>query len=185
MREIEILVKVLESKNSALKKLSKYTNHHVSKIVDKYYYIPGHKGMIPSKNRNANEMFRLRTKNNKSFITFKKDVFSGKNWLYSDEYETEVKDINTMIDMFKLLGFKPLVTVNNTRDIYLYDDYEICLEDVKNLGLFLEIECLNPKNKSPTIVRKNIFDLIKTIGIQVSDEVQAGKAELLYLKLKK
>ena len=182
MKEIEILVKVLESKKSALKKLSKFKIDHVAKIVDKYYIHPKIRELIPTKTKSATSMLRVRTKNNKSFVTYKKGFFSKKQWLYSDEYETEIKDPKIMMQIFEKLSFKPIIIVDNTRTVYYYKNYEICLEEVKNLGLFLEIECTAPGTKNPLIVRKEIFKLIEFIGIKVSDEVQAGKAELLWRK---
>lgn len=182
MREIEVLVKVLDSKNSALKKLSRFGTPKIAKIVDKYYYNERIKGMY---RRDMTEMLRVRTKNDKSYITYKKDIFLGKKWQYSDEYETEVKDPKIIEKIFNFILLKPLVTVNNTRYIYYYSDYEICLEIVKDLGVFLEIECLKPGRKTANQVRKEIFELIKSIGIKVSAESQLGKAELLYRKKKK
>jgi predicted adenylyl cyclase CyaB len=178
MREIEVLVQVLESKNSALKKLSKYGEPKIANIIDKYYYDERIKGMYK---RDMTEMLRVRTKNDKSYITYKKDIFLEKKWQYSDEYETEVKDPMIIEQIFKFLMLKPLVTVNNTRSIYYYNNYEICLEDVKDLGLFLEIECLKPGRKTPDAVRKEIFELIEEIGIKVS----IGKAEMMYKKKRK
>lgn len=182
MREIEVLVKVLESKNSALKKLSVFGKPKIAKIIDKYYYDERIKKMYGD---DIAEMLRLRTKNEKSYVTYKKDIFSGKEWLYSDEYETEIKNPKIMEEIFKKILLKPLVIVNNTRYIYYYSDYEICLEVVKDLGLFLEIECLKPGRKTPQKVRSEIFSLIKKIGIQTSKEVQMGKAEMMYKKKKK
>ncbi len=185
MREIEILVRVLESKQSALQKLSQFKKDHVAYIVDKYYVHPAFKELIPVRNGNATAMLRVRVKNGKSFVTYKKDVFSKGNktrWLYSDEYETEINDPKIMMQIFENLSFKPLVVVNNKRTVYYYQQYELCLEEVKNLGLFLEIECKNPGSKSALAVRKEIFALMNSIGIKVSSEVQAGKAELLWKK---
>lgn len=182
MREIEVLVKVLEPENSALKKLSKYGKPKIAKIVDRYYYDERIKGMYK---HDMTEMLRVRTKNDKSYITYKKDIFLGKKWQYSDEYETEVKDPKIIEEIFKFILLKPLVTVNNTRHIYYYSDYEICLEVVKGLGLFLEIECLKPGRKTPQNVRAEIFKLIEKTEIKVSKELQIGKAEMMYKKKRK
>jgi adenylate cyclase class 2 len=182
MKEIEILVKVLESKKDALKKLSRFRKDHVAKIVDKYYYHPSRKGMRPSGAKSSTEMLRIRKKDGKTLVTYKKDVFAGKKWLYGDEYETTIGDAEIVSEIFEKLGFKPLVVVNNSRTIYYHNDFEICLEDVKNLGLFLEIEYVGKNSKNPTAIQKKIFDLIDATGINVSKEVNQGKAEMLYRK---
>jgi len=76
MKEIEILVKVLESKKSALKKLSKFKVDHISYITDRYYYHQSHKGFLLTKNKSSTEILRTRIKDGKSYITYKKDVFT-------------------------------------------------------------------------------------------------------------
>ena len=38
------------------------------------------------------------------------------------------------------LGFRELVRIDNMKYVFLDSDYEIVLEEVKGLGLFLEVE---------------------------------------------
>ena len=182
MREIEILVKVLESKNSALKKLVRFRKDHISLIVDQYYYHPWRKGLLPTKNNSATEMLRIRIKDRKSYITYKKDVFSKTGWSYSDEHETEIKDPKIVDNILRNLDFKPLVKIVNKRTVIYFKKFEICLEEVKGLGLFLEIECIRPGKKDPEIIRREILELIQLLGIRVSKEMIAGKAELIFRK---
>jgi adenylate cyclase class 2 len=182
MREIEILVKVLESRKSALKKLSKFKIDHISNITDQYYYHPSRKGLLPSKERNSSEMLRTRIKDGKSYMTYKKDVFTKTGWAYSDEHETRVENAGIVDEILLGLDFKPLVKVVNKRTIYYYKIFEICLEEVKGLGLFLEIECIKPGKRDSESIRQEIIGLIKDIGIKVSEESKMGKGELLYRK---
>jgi len=182
MREIEILVKVLESKKSALKKLSRFRIDHISNIADQYYYIKDQRGFLPTRNKSATEMLRVRKKDGKSYITYKKDVFTKTRWAYADEHETEIIDAKVVSDILEKLGFKPLVKVINKRTICYYKEFEICIEEVKGLGLFLEIECIKPGKKNSEKVREDIITLIRNIGIKVSDEMSMGKGELMYRK---
>lgn len=182
MKEIEILVKVLEPKSVVLKKLSRFKIDHISNIVDEYYQNNHIKGLLPTKNAPSSEMLRTRIKDGKSYITYKKDVFTKTGWAYSDEYETGVNDIKIISDILKKLGFKLLVKVINKRTIYYYKTFEICLEEVTGLGLFLEIECLKPGKRKPEAVRDEILALIKSLNIKVSEESMMGKGEMLYRK---
>jgi predicted adenylyl cyclase CyaB len=45
-----------------------------------------------------------------------------------------------MISILTKLGFEELVTVNVVKHIYHTSEYEIVLEEVERLGLFLEVE---------------------------------------------
>ncbi len=183
MKEIEILVRVLEPKKSALKKLSKFKCTGKKRVYDKYYYHPANKNMQWSKKLGLTEFFRVRRKGDKAYITYKKDVFKNKSWLYSDEYETEISNPETMEKIIEMLKLKPFVTVDNNRTFFYHDDYEITFEDVKGLGIFLEVERLNLKDEKPEDVRKDIFKFIDSTGIKVSEEMISGKPELMYNKI--
>jgi predicted adenylyl cyclase CyaB len=182
MREIEILVRILEPKINALKKLSRFKIHHISNISDQYYHNPIHKGFLPTMKKNSSEMIRTRIKDGKHYFTYKKDVFTKSGWAYSDEYETEVKDAKVIDAILRNLEFLPLVKVVNKRTIYYFKTFEICLEEVKGLGLFMEIECITPGKRSSEKIRDEILELINDIGIKVTEESKMGKGELLYRK---
>ena len=66
------------------------------------------------------------------------------------------------------------------------------MEDVKDLGLFLEVELLNvpdengvEKDFDVEDERKKIFEFVSVLNIKLSDELNVGKPELLLRKLKK
>jgi len=45
-----------------------------------------------------------------------------------------------MKNIFKVLNFKYLITVDKNRSVWNYGDYEIYVDKVKDLGEFIEIE---------------------------------------------
>lgn len=179
MKEIEILVKIEEDKESALKKLSKFKSEGIKEIKDYYFAVPNNSNPIT-------KWLRIRKENNKTKIAFKKDHLTKDNkWLYSDEYETEVEDFEIIKKIILNSGHTPLVNIINKKHIFRTDKYEIVLEDVEDLGIFLEIEKLNPKeDENIEEVRKKIFELMIETGINVSEEMHLGKPELLLKKKK-
>ena len=181
MKEIEILVEVRESKESALKKLQRFKHAGTVNIQDTYYYDPRHKEQFIDENDAFKRMFRVRRKGDKAFLTYKEDHFEEEEWLYADEWETRIDDPAIMQSILEHLGYEALVVVNNTREVFITEDYEIVLEDVKDLGLFLEVEALSPKDDA-RIVRERIFSLLSSLEMTISGESKAGKAELLYAK---
>lgn len=80
-----------------VKKLRGY-NYVGEKItIDSYYYDPLRKNLQLDGNMQLNECFRLRTRGNKNYITYKVDNFDeNKIWIYSDEYETEVSNMEQL-----------------------------------------------------------------------------------------
>ena len=184
MKEVEISVEVAESKASALKKLSKFKSEGVKNIHDIYFCDPDKEDVDISRESILDNSFRLRKKGDKSFLTYKIKRFDDKGrWIYSDEYETEVLDYENAKKIIERLGFKPLVEIKNERHIFLKNNYEIVLEDVKDLGLFMEVEALNLKeNADVSRINKEILSFINSLGIKLGKELNFGKPELMLKK---
>ncbi|AJF62806.1 MAG: Adenylyl cyclase CyaB [archaeon GW2011_AR20] len=180
MREVEILVKVLDSKQKALRLLKKLKFKGAIKILDTYYYDPRRKNLQILNKRYPKEWFRIRNKENKVYIAYKKDYLNKGKWLYSDEYETEVKNTKIIKKIISSLGLKKFFQIDNIKYTYLTKDYEVVLEDVNELGLFLEVEKLNVKDSDNIIkIRKSIDKFIDRLGINVSSELHIGKPEMM------
>ncbi|MCK4781351.1 class IV adenylate cyclase [Candidatus Parcubacteria bacterium] len=185
MKEIEILVQVLEKIDTAKKKLNDSLKYIGDKdIIDFYFYNPLKYKIDPSDEHPLKEIIRVRKANNKSFITYKKNKFDEKgNWLYSDEEEVEVSNSQSAIKIIKKLGFKALIEVKNTKSVFVNDKYEVVLEKVKDLGYFLEVEIRNPtKDINVESAKNGIRQFIKDLNIKVGKELNIGKPELMLKK---
>jgi adenylate cyclase class 2 len=182
MKEVEILVEVKSSKEEVLKILEKFNFVGEKEVLDIYFYNENNEKLKPI-NGELKECFRLRKKDGKNYITYKIDHFKDGKWVYSDEEETKVDDFEIMLKIVSQLGFKPLVEIDNIKHTFLTDKYEIVLEEVKNLGLFLEVERLVVgDNEDVHVVKEEIFDFIKSLNINVGEESTAGKPELMLRK---
>ena len=62
--------------------------------------------------------------------------------LVSDEYEFEISSDITAKDMLSALGWCNDVTVIKTRNEGRVGEYNVCIDDVKELGVFIELEKL-------------------------------------------
>ena len=180
MKEVEILVKVKTKKKKALEILSKFNFAGKKEVLDIYFY-DEKRDSLKLKNNRLTESFRIRKKDGVNCLTYKVDKFTktGK-WIYSEEEETEVKDFDVAVKIVSMLGLTPLVEIYNTKYTYYTKKYEIVLEEVKNLGLFLEVERLKVKNNEDVNkIKKEIFDFIILLGIQIGEELNVGKPELM------
>jgi predicted adenylyl cyclase CyaB len=180
MREIEILVKVFNRKKEALAKLSKFKKIGVKKTTDSYFYDPLRENLKPMANGKLKKCFRLRNSNNKIFLTYKIDHFNQKGkWTHSDEHEIKLLSKNVVLKIIKHLGFRNLIVVKSKKYVYYHANYEIVLEEVKNAGLFLEVEHKKPSNRSTRAVKNEIWSFIKSLNLKTSKELNMGKPELL------
>lgn len=185
MKEIEILVEVFSKKNDALKILNKFNFAGEKEILDIYFYDEKRDSLSPKKGR-LSECFRIRKKDEVNYITYKVDQFDKKGqWLYSEEEETEVKDFDIIMKIIYNLGLKSLVQIDNVKHTFFTKEYEIVLEEVKGLGLFLEVERLNVEDGEDIVeVKKEIFKFISSLGIEFGPELNMGKPELMLNKIR-
>lgn len=183
MLEIEILVQVKNSLSEARKILSGLKLEGMFEVVDTYYFDPLRKELKPGDNGRLIRSFRLRRKKDKYFLTYKVDNFDNDLWVNSDEHETEVGEYNVTKKILEHLGLQELVVVTNQKYIYEAGDYEIVLEDVKGLGIFLEVEYKKEVSDQDTSqIKANIWTFIGSLGLSIGEEMNAGKPELLLAK---
>ena len=184
-KEVEILVEVLENKKKALGKLVSLGFLGEKKTIDIYFFDPNRSDLKPDKKGQLKRCLRVRSKDGESSVAYKVDHFDKSGvWLYSDEYESEVSDYLKIGEIFKKLGLKELVKIENTKYTFSNNKYEVVLEDVKGLGLFMEVERNKVGSKEDIIkVKEEIWNWIKSLDIKVSLELKMGKPELMLRKL--
>jgi predicted adenylyl cyclase CyaB len=91
--------------------------------------------------RDAHEFLRVRHTNKGDSVCYKVSRLDDQGKpLYRDEFETTVGDANTMITVFEKLGFTNKTILQKTRRTYQMGDFEIVIDDVQDLGTFLEVE---------------------------------------------
>lgn len=183
MKEIEILVEVYSTVDEVVDVLDKFEYLGNKETIDTYYYDPIRNNLKPDSENQINECLRVRTKDNVNSVTYKIDRFdeNGK-WLYSDEYETIVADIFMITKIFNQLGLRELLTIHNSKRTYKYNEYEIVFETVKDLGCFMEVEYCTNDNIDIKIKKQEIQKFIDSLGLNVSEELNIGKPEMMIKK---
>lgn len=186
MKEIEILIEVKSDKEIAQKALEQFEFLGAKEVIDVYLTSPQNKALQPELDGRLNNCYRVRLKDGKATIAYKIDHFENGQWSHSDEHETEIGDFTTALEINRHLGFEELVRIDNTKYTYMTPDYEIVLEDVKSLGLFLEVEKLaQVSNDKVAETKEEIRRFLKTLNIEFGEEQNAGKPELILRKLSK
>lgn len=181
MKEIEVLVEVYDDIKSIKNKFKKFKYEGLKKTIDEYYYDPKRDTLKPDENNQLSHCLRLRTKNNEYSVTYKDDVFENDQWLYSNEYETKIESITMTKEIFERLGLVKFIEINNEKETYTFDDYEIVLENVKDLGIFMEVEYCTEEDVDVDFIKKQIQNFIDGLEINVSKELNMGKPEM-YMK---
>ncbi len=164
MQEIEILYNLTENFSAAERKLKKkFGKPLLVDIYDKYYKI------------GRRRCLRLRRTANKRLLTYKQDVYQGKKWLYSKEFEAPVSQ-----EIVKILERRLGVDVKYRiiKHIFETDQYQIILERIPQVGVFLEVE---KRGRARNIERaKNeIRKFVKGLGIKTGKELNQFKPEIV------
>ncbi len=160
-KEIEIRIKVEKSTNliDFLSKNAKYIGEFFQKDE---YFTPAHRDFL--KANPILEWLRVRNSdNNKYSITYKKwhKDESGKT-NHCTEYEIKLDDNEKMKLLLKTLDFKSILIVEKVRKIWTFQNYEVALDKVKNLGDFIEIEFIgDEKNQKPQEITDAMINFLK------------------------
>ena len=150
-----------------------------SKQVDEYY-TPAHRNFLDLEY--PIEWLSIRERSGKNILNYKHLNVQGDNIVtHTDEFEVDVGNQENLKKVFSFLDFKKLVVVEKEREIFIYDEFEVVFDTVKDLGCFVEIEAL--KNfDSVEKTRKKIFELAKSLGIDKSRFERCGYPLLLIKK---
>ncbi|SRR5258708_3859817 len=118
---------------------------------------------------------RIREKNDGRFIFTVKQPKDARKNLIKTEHETEVKNPKELENMLFLMGYKVANKVIKIRQVAKFKNYEICLDDVKDLGNFIEIEKMyEDGTESDEEALGELKAFIGSLGVLDSDEVKKG-----------
>lgn len=183
MIELEVLVEILDTYENAVLALSKYKLIKDILIIDEYFYDPLRKNLKPDSFGKTFECLRVRQCQDESMLTYKQDIYKNGIWQYSNEKELRIEDADSIKEIFYNLGLKELLTIRNKRKYYSYGNYEIVLEDVQELGVFLEVEYKGGISDANIYNTRNDIELfISSLGLCTTPELNAGKPELFIKK---
>lgn len=164
MKDIEIEIQVnIENSKSLIEFLEKNAEFKKEKHQVDEYFTPPHRNFIEV--RPVKEWLRLREEDGKYSITYK-------NWYYNDlgvsshadEYETKLEDSSKVRKIFEALDFKSIAKVDKTRKTWVYKDYEVDWDSIKNLGDFVEIEYIGDKEVDPKKTTGEMVAFLKDVG---------------------
>ena len=176
--EIEIRAKV-EDPNKIKDTLSQLGAKLVKNVrqTDRYYG-----AICLYKKLNYTFLLRVRYQGNKAFLTYK-GAKQKKPGIW-EEYELPLSQPAEMEKMLKEMGMDLVVEVNKHRLEYTLDEFTICLDSIKGLGTFIEVE-LQASDRIPSKqVKTKLQKFLKTLDIKEEDLIHHGYVTLLLRKHK-
>lgn len=127
---------------------------------------------------------RVRRQDDKSFLTLKIPQGSRQDCI---EREIEIMDGEMMIEIFELLKWKKVPVVDKKRIKTNFRDMEIVLDEVKDLGEFIEVEKIvtdaDPASRVKT--QNELFTFLETLNVLKEDHVIDGKYDIMLFEKNK
>lgn len=174
-QEIEIKIQITPEQMSILDKWLSSNSEYKGEIHHIEYYLDNPEntflfeadGMKDTRILDAKDWLRVRMTENGDSICLKRfhpDPENPGKHTHCDEYETKVESGKMTLELLKNLGFTNETILDKTRKTYDAKEFEIVVDDVKGLGIFVEIEL----KKDVDDVKKGheeINNLLKQIGI--------------------
>ena len=174
MNEIEVKAKIenFEQIKSQLRNLRcTFSEPLVQK--DKIYLPSGVE--FPDKTKGT-LFLRIRNSNGKYIFTLKKQLDTE---FENIEHEIVIDDPDQAHEIALLLGFHEVLHISKKRIKCKYNDMTICLDEVEQLGFFVEIEKITSKSDTKKI-KKELFNFLETLGVTREKQIFKGYATLIY-----
>jgi adenylate cyclase, class 2 len=143
------------------------------KQIDHYYK---QRGKEKEPQGPGSALLRVRERGKKIEVTIKKLTDRKGVW---EEYEVTAFDKN----IFKILhaiGFVQVFTITKTRVEGSYKQYQLCLDNIKELGNYIEVEKFGTNGER---IQKEIILFLKALGIQEKQIERRGYAQILFMNM--
>ncbi|ATH10251.1 class IV adenylate cyclase [Borreliella burgdorferi] len=131
---------------------------------------------------NQKKIIRIRKLNTlEKIVTFKKKILDNNHTVeINKEIEFKIDSINNFLTLIKELKFKKLYKKIKKSLIYQTNNLNIEINEIKNLGFFLEIEKIINNQNDIDLAKKEIDNMINQFGLKENIETRPY-SELLSL----
>lgn len=141
------------------------------KVIDQEYqcdtyFVPYHRDFFEEEI--ISEWLRLRKTNFKEQINYKRWLPIGaKIQTHCEEYETDVTDGYALRKILEYMDFREIIKVEKKRNCWKYGDVLICIDEVTELGTFIELEYIKH------IEEKKVEEICKDMEKMLHDILHA------------
>jgi len=171
--ELRVLVKNMDKDQTRGRILALgAVSHGIRNIHDTYYCDNSCKVVEDAEmNRVGSFSIRIRKeiRDGVTIITYNKKIITREGDHHSWQEEEEVlDDIEKAEKEVISAGNKFFFSLEKAREVFGLDDMEICLEDIVDFGLGIEVEVMTTKEESESSIQR-IKKLFTTLGISNED----------------
>lgn len=168
-KEIEIRFRLSEIKKDEIMKLlqNKGWSPKRTKQIDTYFCSPE---FVKQKERPY--IVRIRESETKKILTYKSTIINGA-W---EEIETQVEDAVVIKKILGYLNLESFLVIDKERLTGKVGDIEINIDQIKDLGLYVEFEVISDDVKKG---KKRILNFSSQLNLELNDIVNGGYVQLM------
>jgi len=189
MKQIEITLRLNETMESAIKKLENlgFINIRESDINDIYMtqlkkemtkdniqYILSKSLLLRSLKIDESEIKK---------ITYKNKEYENGQVISEEKVNVNCDDLKNAKKLFEHLDFEELIEVKYHVLVMAKDGVELAFQKVEGLGILIEYENINDySNKTLNEIKEEkikMYEMIKSLGVEITKEIDVKKAEEL------
>ncbi len=176
--EIQAFIKDPTKIEARLNEVGKFVKSR--KQVDKYYVLP-HRDFFAKDM--PDEYLRIRYEEGRNHLNYSFLHFGEDGWLKAtEEYETLVDKPETIEEIFEKINLILKVVVKKTRKYFDCGDFEVTLDNIENLGDFMEVEAKKDFGGIDK-TRKACEDFLNSLNVEYEVQKEMGYPRMLYKKL--
>jgi len=132
--------------------------------------------------RITDEALRIRISPEGPTLTYKGPKIGNLFDKTREEISVQIDDPNSLQRILEKLGFQTVATVSKKRLLFQYKEFHVSIDSVKDLGEFIEVECLVHSLGEVDEARKKIVDFLNTLAIPPENCERRSYLELLLEK---
>lgn len=183
MNNIEITCQVFSNISEIKKALEDNKFKFVEEFTldDIYMYNRKTKQFAPNKGRITDTLIIRYANDDDKEIICKKRYYNLDGFeIGTEKRSLKIDDIKKAEELLQCLGYSRYLRMIDKNSKYENEEYIAFIQEVEDLGVFLEIEVKNGENAETEI--KKLIELVKSFELKIGTKFDIRKAELLYKK---
>lgn len=168
-KEIEVKIQITDNDLNKVREWLKENAKFSGSISQIDYYLNNPKSPFfytsDWRGKDSDDYLRIRKTDRKNYLCLKRIHRNEKGEpLYCDEHEVVIDSAENALQLMKASGFVDVTVVEKQREAYLYDIFEVAIDTVTDLGIFVEVE-LKKEVEGHEVGYQLIYTALRTMGL--------------------